>query len=65
VSRYFSVGQFAAYKAEQILLQRRAPADIPVETLARFSLQVQMPVARQLGLLPPLSWFNHAELLEP
>ena len=65
VSRYFSVGQFAAYKAEQILLQGRLPQSLPVETLARFSLQVQMPVARQLGLLPPLSWFNHAELLEP
>ncbi len=64
VSRYESVGQFTAYKAEQILLGQRAPASIPVETLSRFSLQVNLPVARRLGLPPPLAMFDYAELID-
>lgn len=65
VSRYHSIGQFTAYKAEQILVQRVPPAKIPVETLTRFSLQVRMDVAEQLKLPPPLPMFNYAELIRP
>jgi putative ABC transport system substrate-binding protein len=65
VSRYHSIGQFTAYKAEQILVQRIAPSRIPVETLTRFSLQVRMDVADQMKLPPPLPMFNYAELIIP
>jgi len=65
VSRYHSIGQFTAYKAEQILVQKVPPAKIPVETLTRFSLQVRMDVAEQLKLPPPLPMFNYAELIRP
>jgi putative tryptophan/tyrosine transport system substrate-binding protein len=65
VSRYHSIGQFTAYKAEQILVHKVAPARIPVETLTRFSLQVRMDVAEALKLPPPLPMFNYAELLTP
>ncbi|MBV8604094.1 MAG: hypothetical protein JO224_05355 [Pelomonas sp.] len=63
VSHYYNVGQFAAYKAEQILVGRVPAARIPVETLARFALQVDLGAARRLGLLPPLEMFNYAELI--
>jgi putative ABC transport system substrate-binding protein len=65
VSRYHSIGQFTAYKAEQILVQKVPPARIPVETLTRFSLQVRMDVAEALNLPPPLPMFNYAELIRP
>ena len=65
VSRYHSIGQFTAYKAEQILVQKVPPSKIPVETLTRFSLQVRMDVAEQLKLPPPLPMFNYAELIRP
>ena len=65
VSRYHSIGQFTAYKAEQILVHRIPPAKIPVETLTRFSLQVRMDVAEALKLPPPLPMFNYAELINP
>ncbi|QJR16806.1 ABC transporter substrate-binding protein [Usitatibacter palustris] len=65
VSRYHAIGQFTAYKVEQILINR-VPADkIPVETLTRFSLQVRLEVAEALKLPPPLPMFNYAELLGP
>ena len=62
-SRYYNVGQFAAYKAEQILVNRVRPERIPVETLTRFALQINLPVARRLAVLPPLQMFNYAELI--
>ena len=65
VARYHSIGQFTAYKAEQILVQKIKPEKIPVETLTRFSLQVRMDVAEQLNLPPPLPMFNYAELITP
>lgn len=63
VSRYYNVGQFTAYKAEQILVERKAPKDIPIETLARFSYQIRMEAAHDLKLLPPLPMFNYAEFV--
>ena len=65
VSRYHSIGQFTAYKAEQILVHKVPASKIPVETLTRFSLQVRLDVAEQLKLPPPLPMFNYAELLTP
>ena len=65
VSRYHSIGQFTAYKAEQILVNKVAPSKIPVETLTRFALQVRMDVADALKLPPPLPMFNYAELIVP
>ncbi len=63
VSRYYNIGQFAAYKAEQILVKRVPPQQIPVETLTRFALQINLPAARRLEVLPPLDMFNYAELI--
>ena len=63
VSRYFSVGQFTAHKAAQILVGKLAPAAVPVETLKRFSFQVRMPAARRLKLPPPLPMLGYAELI--
>ena len=63
VSRYYNVGQFAAFKAERILVDKVAAGRIPVETLTRFALQVNLDAARRLELLPPLAMFNYAELI--
>ena len=65
MSRYHSIGQFTAYKAEQILVNKVPPSKIPVETLTRFALQVRMDVAEALKLPPPLPMFNYAELIVP
>ena len=64
VSRYHTVGQFTAHKAEQILVGRQAPSAVPVEALKRFSYQIRMAAAHQLKLPPPLPMFNYAELVD-
>jgi len=65
ISHYYAIGQFTAYKAEQILVNKVPPARIPIETLTRFTLQVRMDVAEQLKMPPPLPMFNYAELIVP
>lgn len=63
VSRYYNVGQFTAHKAEQILVGKVPAAQIPVETLKRFSYQIRMPAAKRLNLPPPLPMLAYAELI--
>jgi putative tryptophan/tyrosine transport system substrate-binding protein len=63
VSPYFTVGQFTAHKAKQILVDGVPAKDIPVETLKRLSFKVRMDAVEQLNLPPPLSLFNYAEII--
>lgn len=63
ISRYYSIGQFTAYKAAQILFDGAAPQKIPIETLSRYSFLIRLSVAKQLHLLPPLTMFNSAEFV--
>ena len=65
ISHYYAIGQFTAYKAVQILVNKVPPARIPIETLTRFSLQVRMDKAEALKMPPPLPMFNYAELIDP
>ena len=63
ISRYYSVGQLAGSKAYAILAEGRSAGSIPVETLKRFSLLVNMQVARELRLYPPIDMLNYAEVI--
>ncbi|WP_342644020.1 ABC transporter substrate-binding protein [Rhodoligotrophos ferricapiens] len=63
VARYYSVGQLAASKALKILQEGIPPEDLPIETLKRFSLIINMKVAKELDLYPPIEMLNYAEVL--
>ncbi len=63
VSRYYSLGQLNGYKAEQILVGKVPPQDIPIETLQRFALIINMPLAKKLELYPPLGMLSYANVL--
>lgn len=63
ISRYYSVGQLAASKAARVLRDGEDPAGIPIETLKRFSLIINLPVAEKLDLYPPIEMLNYAEVL--
>ena len=62
VSSYYAIGQFAGFKASQVLAQGIRARDIPIETLTRYSFIVRMDVAKALAFLPPVSLFNHATI---
>jgi len=63
VSNYYNAGSFAAHKAEQILVGKQPAGRVPIETLQRFALVVNMTTAIQLGIFPPLDLIRIAELL--
>ena len=63
VSNYYNAGAFAAHKAEQILVGKQPAGRLPIETLQRFAVVVNMSTAIQLGLYPPLDLIRIAELL--
>ncbi|HEY4134006.1 MAG TPA: ABC transporter substrate-binding protein [Alphaproteobacteria bacterium] len=61
VNRYHTVGQLAALKAEQVLMGRPA-SDIPIEMPERFSVIVNIRVAKALKLYPPMTLLKFAEI---
>jgi putative ABC transport system substrate-binding protein len=63
VSRYYNVGQYVGYLAEQILVDGRSPGEIAIRNLDRFSLIVNMATAHQLKFSPPLSMLAIAEFV--
>ena len=63
VSRYYSVGQLAGVKAADLLLGNKTVQQTPVESLKRFSLMVNMQMAQQLDMFPPLPLLNYAEVV--
>lgn len=62
-SSSYGIGRFTGFKAEQVLVGGVGPGDIPVETLRRFSVIINMPVAKQLSFYPPISLLNFAEVV--
>jgi putative ABC transport system substrate-binding protein len=65
VCTYFNVGELAGYKAEQILVNKTPAAQLPIESLNRFTYLVNMGSAKKLGVYPPLSVVKLAELIAP
>lgn len=63
-SSSYGIGRFTAFKAAQILLEGISPAVIPVETLKRFSVIINMATARALEVYPPIGLLNFAEVVE-
>jgi putative ABC transport system substrate-binding protein len=63
-SRYYNVGKLAGYQAEQILVEKISPGDIPIRSLSRFSYVINMKTAKRLKLFPPLSVLRYAEVIE-
>ncbi|MFN4282074.1 MAG: ABC transporter substrate-binding protein [Alphaproteobacteria bacterium] len=63
VNRYHTVGQLAALRAEQILVGKQRPQDIPVELPERFSVIVNIRVAKALKLYPPMTLLKFAEIV--
>jgi len=63
VAPYDSVGRLAAFKVLQILRDGIPAGRIPIETLSRFSYLVNMRIAHELGVYPPLAVLDYAEIL--
>ncbi|WP_377809170.1 hypothetical protein ABNQ38_15345 [Azospirillum sp. A29] len=63
-SSAYGIGRLTAFKAAQILIDRTDPADIPVESLKRFSVIIDMATVRVLEYCSPIGLLNFAEIIE-
>lgn len=61
---YANVGKLAATQAARILLEGERPGDLPIATLDRFSILINMRVARALDVYPPIQLIGIAEIVE-
>ncbi len=64
INRYYSVGQLTAFKARQILIEGLSPETIPITSPKRFSYMINIRVAKQLKLYPPMNILKFAEIVE-
>jgi len=63
VGSFYEVGRFAGLKAREILVGGKPAADVPIESLSRFSLLINIQVALQLQAYPPLQVIKYAQFL--
>ena len=62
-NRYYNVGKLAGLQAENILFKGKKPIELPIRSLARNSLFVNMEAAEKLKLYPPIQLLRFAELI--
>lgn len=62
ISRYYALGKLTASQAERILVRGLPVAKVPVVSLSRFSLVLNMPVVRELGFYPPMRVLGIADI---
>lgn len=60
-ARYHDVGRLAGVQAEKVLTGGARPGDLPVAPIADFAFVINMAVARELDLFPPLELLQIAE----
>ena len=60
---YANVGRLAAGQAAEILLEGRAPGELPIRSLNRYSVILNMGSAQELDIYPPLSLISVAEVV--
>lgn len=60
-----NMARFVAFKAAQILKGEKKVAEVPIETLQRFSVLVNMCVAQTLRVYPPMSLLSYADVRLP
>lgn len=62
-NRYYNVGRLAGSQARKVLFDRQTPGHLKIPSLSRYSVFINMAVARQLELYPPIQLLRFAELV--
>ncbi|TDO98023.1 ABC transporter substrate-binding protein [Marinomonas balearica] len=62
-NKYYLVGQLAANQAGKILFDGAVPGELPIAELSSYSMSINMAVARQMSLYPPIQLLRFADLV--
>lgn len=63
-ARHYDTGRLAGRLAEKILVEGALPGDLPVARMTEFAFVINMEVARELKLFPPLDLLQVAETVK-
>ena len=63
-ARDYDVGKLAGAQVEKILVSGQRPGDLPVLAMEEFAYLVNMKVAKQLDLYPPVEFLQFVEKVE-
>jgi len=61
---YYEVGRLAGKQAEAILFGGRKPGELPVARMTQFAVTINLSMAKQIGLFPPVNLLQIAEIVE-
>ncbi|CAK0776723.1 putative ABC transport system substrate-binding protein [uncultured Gammaproteobacteria bacterium] len=64
VSRYYNIGKLTGSLAERILVKGEKPGTMPVTSLSRYSLILNIRVALAIGIYPPMRLLKISEVIE-
>jgi len=62
ISRYYNIGKLTAHLATRIMVGGEDPSSIPIASLARYSLVLNMDVIRDLEFYPPIGLLQISEI---
>ena len=63
-NRYYNVGRLAGNQAAKVLVDGEVPGSLPIASLSRYSMFINMDVAKQLKLYPSIQLLRFAELVQ-
>ena len=61
VTDYHTLGKLAGLQAERILVDKKNPQDVPVAQLSRFKLWINIDVAQDISVYPPMDMISIAD----
>ena len=61
VTDYYTMGKLAGTQAEKILMKKRPAEDLPVASLARYKLWINIDVVREMDIYPPMDMISIAD----
>lgn len=63
-ANYYEVGHLAGQQVEKILFGGASPGDLPVARMTDFAVTVNLSMARDIGLFPPVGLLQIAEVVD-
>lgn len=62
-NKYYRVGRLAGNQAKKVLLDGQVPGDMEIAQLSQFSIAINMDVAKEINLFPPIQLIRFADLV--
>lgn len=62
-NKYYRVGRLAGNQAKKVIFEDKTPGELDIAQLSQFSIAINMDVAKEIGLFPPIQLIRFADLV--